>query len=139
VAVVYDALLAGLTRVLLAGPGLQLAVVFGSTARGQRHARSDVDIGIIPADASLSLGDELGLQTELERACGVAVDLVRLDRAPLAVRWRVARDGMPLVGAHTGAWARFAARAASEHADIAPALRVAGRRFQQRLAAGDTE
>jgi predicted nucleotidyltransferase len=139
VAVVDDALLAGLKRVLLAGPSLQLAVVFGSTARGERHPLSDVDIAIIPADASLSLGDELQLQTELERACGVAVDLVRLDRAPLALRWRVARDGVPLVGATTGAWARFAARTASEHADIAPALSVAGRRFQQRLAAEDAE
>lgn len=132
---VDDALLDGLRRVLHAGPALLLAVVFGSTARGQRHALSDVDIGIIPADGSLSLADELALQLALARGCGVPVDLVRLDHAPIALRWRVAREGVPLVGEATGAWARFAGRAASEHADIAPALRIAARRFQQRLAA----
>lgn len=135
---VHDAL-AELGHALAAGPALELAVVFGSVARGQRNPSSDVDVGIIPEDPGLPLADELALQVALERVCRARVDLVRLDQAPLALRWRVARDGLPLVGAATGAWARFAARAASEHADIEPALRRAAQRFQQRLAAGDAE
>lgn len=136
---VHDALLAGLGRAMAAGPALQLAVVFGSVARRQQNALSDVDVGIIPENPALSLGDELALQVALERVCRAPVDLLRLDLAPIALRWRVARDGVPLVGEATGAWARFAARAASEHADIEPALRRAAQRFQRRLAAGDIE
>ena len=136
---VDEGLLAELRRTLEAGPDMRLAAVFGSTAHGTRHAFSDVDIGIIPSDGALSLDDELGLQVALERACRAPVDLVRLDRAALALRWRVARDGVPLIGVATGAWARFAARAASEHADMEPALRRAARLFQRRLAAENAE
>lgn len=125
--------IATLQRVLGAGPALRLAVVFGSTARGERHPDSDLDIGIIPDDASLSLGEELELQVRLEQVYGAPVDLVRLDRAPVALRWRAARDGIPILGGDSGQWARFAGVAASEHADIEPALRRAARRFQQRL------
>jgi predicted nucleotidyltransferase len=131
----YQSLIDALRDVLKDGPALHLAVVFGSTARGRCHTGSDVDLGIIPVDPLLLLSDELGLQVMLENACRRPVDLVRLDRASLSLRWQVARDGYPIVGRDTGAWARFAAATASEHADIEPALRRFARRFQQRLVA----
>jgi hypothetical protein len=62
------------------------------------------------------------------------VDLVRLDRAPLVLRWRIASEGIPVVGNHV-TWARFAASTASEHADFAPALARAAARFRERLLA----
>jgi predicted nucleotidyltransferase len=122
-----------LRAVLGAGPALRLAVLFGSSARGTRHAHSDVDIAILPADAALSLAHESHLQLALERACGSAVDLVRLDHAPLVLRWRIASEGVPVVGDHAE-WARFAAATASEHADFAPALARAAALFRERLA-----
>ena len=76
---------------LRGGPSLQLAILFGSTARGTRHAQSDVDVAILPVDLALSLADESELQLALERARGTAVDLVRLDHAPLRSNARDSR------------------------------------------------
>lgn len=123
-----------LRAALRGGPSLRLAILFGSSARGTRHAHSDVDVAILPADLALSLADESDLQLALERACGHAVDLVRLDHAPLLLRWRIASEGVLLVGDHV-TWTRFAATTASEHADFAPALARAAALFRERLAA----
>jgi hypothetical protein len=62
------------------------------------------------------------------------VDLVRLDRASMLLRWQIARDGIPLLAEPSWEWVRFRAAAASEHADIADALRRAARLFRRRLA-----
>lgn len=128
-------LLERLRSALRDGPALRLAVLFGSTARGQRHAQSDVDIGIIPDDPDLPLKSELDLQCALERVCAGPVDLLRLDRAPIALRWRVAKEGLPIWGTRV-AWIRFVGTTASEYADFAPALSQAARLFQARLASG---
>lgn len=133
---VDESLISQLRGVLLAGPELQLAVLFGSVARGQARPDSDLDIGIGPSDPDLRLHDELDLQVELERVAKRPVDLVRLDRAPVLLRYRVARDGVALLGARTGAWARFAGRAASEHAELAPALGHAAKLYARRVAEG---
>jgi predicted nucleotidyltransferase len=73
-------------RALAVDPPLRLAILFGSGARGALRPDSDVDVGIIPCDADLSLRDELDLQARLARACARDVDLVRLDRAPTRLR-----------------------------------------------------
>jgi predicted nucleotidyltransferase len=116
------------------GPGLQLAVLFGSIARGDHHAGSDVDVGIVPVDPMLPMRAELELQRRLEAACGRPVHLVRLDRASTLLKWKVANDGRPLVNDPPHAWSRFVARSAMEFAELAPQLREAEERFRARLA-----
>jgi len=122
--------------VLQDGPPLRLAVLFGSAAGDTRHPHSDVDVAVVPLDPDLPLSAELRIQTTLEQRLGLPVDLVRLDRAPMLVRWEVARTGLPLVAEPPNAWPRFVARAAAQHADEGPALRRAAERFRQRLASG---
>lgn len=78
--------LAELKRALETGPRLRLAMLFGSSTSGRLHAGSDVDVAIIPEDSRLPLREELALQAELARIAGRDVGLVRLDRAPRAVR-----------------------------------------------------
>jgi predicted nucleotidyltransferase len=124
-----------LRTVLLAGPPLRLAVLFGSAAAQALRSDSDLDIAILPEDLNLSLGAELRLQAALARSCGRDVDLVRLDRAPTLVLWEVARYGVPLIEAGPFEFARFRARAASEYLDFAPALERAAALFRRRLAA----
>ncbi len=119
---------------LEAGPPLRLAVLFGSYASGRAHPKSDIDIAILPADSTLSLGHELALAAELSRSLGREVDLVRIDRASTLVRWEIARHGVLVLAEPAWEWVRFRANTASEHADIEEALGRAAELLRQRLA-----
>ena len=125
--------------VLQSGPPLRLAMLFGSAARNQLRATSDVDIAILPADSRMSLRAELDLQVALERACQRQVDLVRLDHASTLLRWEVARAGKPLLDPSATEAARFVAEAASEYFDFQPAFAQASAVFRRALAAADSE
>jgi predicted nucleotidyltransferase len=120
-----------LTRVLRTGPPLRLALWFGSGARGALRPDSDLDIAIAPCEA-LSLADELALQRDLEAATGRDVDLVRLDRADMLLRHRIARDGQVLLE-QPGELTRFRAHAWTEWWDFAPTYEHAARCFRRRL------
>jgi predicted nucleotidyltransferase len=125
-------------RTLSQGPGLRLAILFGSAARGRAGPDSDIDVGILPSDPDLTLHAELDLQSRLERACGRPVDLVRLDTAGSLLRWEAARHGIPIFARSHADLVRFVARAAIEYADLAPALARASDLFRQRLIEGCT-
>jgi predicted nucleotidyltransferase len=115
------------------GAVLRIALLFGSATRGQLRPDSDLDVGIVPADANGPLALELELQTDLERATGRAVDLVRLDRADPLVRWEAARSGVLLLERPEGAAARFRAEAALEHADLAPLVDAGAERWRRAI------
>ncbi|MGH7297254.1 MAG: type VII toxin-antitoxin system MntA family adenylyltransferase antitoxin [Polyangiaceae bacterium] len=123
-------------RPALEGRGLRMAVLFGSAARDALRGDSDVDVAILPASNEMPLAEELALQAALERLAGRTVDLVRLDRSSVLVRWRVAREGVPLLAEPAREWPRFVAQAGIEHGDFAPTYAQAAERFRRRLAAG---
>jgi predicted nucleotidyltransferase len=133
-------ILAAIKERLAAEPSLRLAVLFGSTARAQDNRDSDLDIAILPMavedddDHGLPLSTELRLQADLASIARRDVDLVRLDRAATLMKWRIARDGLPLLERAPFAFARFVAHATSEHLDYAPAFAAASARFRKRLA-----
>lgn len=84
--------------------GLELLVLFGSRGRGGTHAGSDwdfafrgtqsLDVGLLIADLSAALSTD-------------DVDLVDLDRAGGLLRYRAARDGVPIYEAQPRAFERF--------------------------------
>lgn len=88
-----EAALSALAALLRGRPGVEGAWLFGSRARGDGGPRSDLDVAVLapsmpPASWHALLAEvEEGLPTLL------AVDLVRLDDAPEALRAEVARDG----------------------------------------------
>ena len=123
--------------VLDGGPRLRLTFVFGSAARGVVRPGSDVDIAVIPVDSNLELREELDLAARCAAACGREVDLLRLDRASPVVRWEVARNHLVLLAEPQHELPRFLARAALDHADLAPLLADCERRFRRRLLAGN--
>lgn len=123
-------------RVLLDGPPLKLAILFGSRARGGDRPDSDLDLAILPVDPSLPLHDENGLVAALEQATGVPVDLVRIDQAPPALRWRIARDGIVLLSDPGHVAPRFLAQEGIEHDELRELEMEAMRRYRARLAAG---
>lgn len=126
-------------RQILAGfPAVRLAVLFGSTARGRRTARSDVDLGVLLEE------DDPSQLWPIDAAAGTAlrrtIDLVDLRRAPPLLRFEIARDGRPLLERRDGEWVRFKARAMIDWWDWAPMLRrfhrLAARRLQEEWADG---
>jgi predicted nucleotidyltransferase len=131
----FGELLRMLRAALAGGPALRLALLFGSAARGELRADSDLDLAIEPADGGLPLRAELDLQVALERATGRPVHLVRLDRAPLLLRWRVASEGVVLLAEPPVARVLFLAGTAAEHAELGPGFAEAARRYRTRLLA----
>ena len=102
-------------------PGVRLAVLFGSAARGQSGPGSDLDVGVL-----LEPGQEsaAALEVALARATGRRLDLVRLDAAPPLLRFEIARDGRVLVERAPHAWGDFRARAMTDWWDWAPTARL---------------
>jgi predicted nucleotidyltransferase len=103
-------------------PGLELAILFGSRARGDHRTGSDWDIGYVASDefdpGELNARLALALRTE-------QIDLVDLSRATGLLRFRAARDGAPLHERCAGAFERYCLEAGSFWWDAEPVLRRA--------------
>jgi predicted nucleotidyltransferase len=110
---------AAVARASARHPGLALVVLFGSRARGDSGERSDWDVGYIGRiDADQFLLD-------LVTALGAErIDVVDLERAAGLLRYRAARDGVPVFEATAGAFARFWLEAVSFWCDAYPVLRA---------------
>lgn len=67
-------------EVLQQNPAIVGAYLFGSRARGEARAGSDVDLAVY-GERPLDLDELVGLETELERAAGLPVDVIDLRRA----------------------------------------------------------
>jgi len=102
-------------------PGVRLAVVFGSRARGDTTAASDWDVGIL-AGADL---DHERLLADLVRALGTErLDLVDLAGAGALLRFRAARDGVAVFERTPDAFARFWLEAVDFWCDAGPLIRA---------------
>ena len=113
-------------RASLSGRGDVLsAYLFGSVARGTATAASDVDVAVlVAADPPRTLdGLHLGLEDNLERALGVPVQLVVLNRAPCDLVHRVLRDGILQLDRDPGRRIRFEVDARNRYFDLQPFLR----------------
>lgn len=104
-------------QVLRTRPGVRLAVLFGSVARGDAGATSDVDV-LVRMRGGWRERAETALT--LEHALGRRVQLVDLDLAPPLLLAHVLRDGRVLAD-RDGDWARLKRRSRSiaraAHAD----------------------
>ena len=80
---------------LCASYGARNPRVFGSVARGEADARSDVDF-LVELEPGRSLFDLGGLQYDLERLLGRPVDVVTERGLKARIRARVLREAVPL-------------------------------------------
>jgi predicted nucleotidyltransferase len=121
-----------LTRAIERIPGVRLAVLFGSAARGDPSTDSDIDIGV-----SMNDGSDCSptLRVALERATGRTIDLVCLDLAPPLLRFEIARDGVVLVSREPHDWPEFRAHAMIDWWDWAPTARMMHQTMTARLKA----
>jgi predicted nucleotidyltransferase len=94
-------------EVLSHEPSLELALLFGSRARGSAGPGSDFDVAVVGRGLDLT-----GLAAKLSLALGAEVDLVSLDHdPPIPLLRELLRDARCIYERNLGAEASFRARA----------------------------
>ncbi len=131
-------LLESLRQRAAALPEVRLAVLFGSTARGEVGRRSDVDLGVsVALDASAV---RRRVEAELSRATDRPLHVVFLEEAPPLLRFEIAKDGVLLFQSEGDLWRSFKERAMKDWWDWAPYDRIltaaAVRRLRERVGHG---
>ena len=117
-----------LRRELTREPGLRLAILFGSRARGTHRPDSDVDVAVVGEVDSLRLAGDLSI------ALGLEVDVVELKDPPVVLLEEVLRDGYCVIEREPGAFARCYSRSLAMLETDRPAFRRMGTAFVERLA-----
>jgi len=123
-----------LREAVRSGPPLRLAVLFGSRVSGRPRTESDLDVGILPLHADVSLREELDLASALSAAAGVEVDLVRLDHDDPTLGREVALHGLCLYEGVPGAFAAYRATAISRWLEFEETFGPYRAKFLARLA-----
>lgn len=104
-----DALaLEAVSRVLAGRADIELALLFGSRARGDHREDSDVDVAV------LGQIDRLTLAAELSRATGHEVEVVDLAAAGYPLLLAIVRDGLLVHEGVPGAHGRWRGHALSQ-------------------------
>lgn len=102
------------------------AYLFGSTARGEGRASSDIDVAVYldeQAAAPSSFGIAADIATDLIAALGRNdVDVVILNQAPPLLYHRVLRDGVRLLSRDLAKTTAREGRALSRYLDFKPQL-----------------
>jgi uncharacterized protein len=95
--------------------------LFGSVARGDAGAQSDVDLGVLfSTDPPATLGaPQFTLEGELERVLHAPVQVVALNRASADLVHRVLRDGRLVLDGDRAARIRFEVRSRNQYFDMA--------------------
>lgn len=121
---------ARIANVLAAHEAVSLALLFGSRARGDARAGSDVDIAVIGAGI-----DVLGLAATLTESLGLTVDVVDVtEHSPIPLRLAVVTEGVPVFERHPGAYGRFLSHTLADLETDLPAYRRMNRAFVDRVA-----
>lgn len=96
--------------------------LFGSFARGTARADSDIDLGLLYAEApGPRLEDQpFGLEAELSEALRRKVQCVVMNRAPADLVHRILRDQQLLIDRDPGLRIRFEVAARNRYFDLRP-------------------
>jgi hypothetical protein len=117
------------------------AYLFGSRARGDARASSDIDVAVYvdpTAKIVTSFGIDADVAADLMAALGTsAVDVVVLNRAPPLLYHRVLRDGTRVLSRDLKATTRRESMAVSRYCDYVPHLAKIKAAADRRFAAGN--
>jgi predicted nucleotidyltransferase len=96
------ALVRALEQALRSRPEVELALLFGSRARGSAALASDVDVALLAPNADL-----LEIAALLSQATGEEVDVVSLDDPGIPLLDELMRDGVAVFEKRPGAYASW--------------------------------
>lgn len=121
-------------------PEVLFGYVFGSSARGDTHAHSDVDIAVF-IDVDLVGADSGTYRAELltELSCALRrndVDLVILNYSPVVLQQRVLRDGAMITSKDERIRVAFTTDTLRKYVDTAPLRRLALEHTQRSIRDG---
>lgn len=129
-----DARFSALGARFSAFPEVVAVYLFGSSARGTRGKRSDVDIAVLTRARGTS---RRSLVEYVQAACDALgtdnVDVVLLHRAPIALRHEVFREGKTLLVRDPEALTRFRLESSREYLDTIPLRRTYEEAFFRRV------
>ena len=133
----HDDVVAPLRECLAPEDDVVLAYVFGSVARGRAGPLSDLDVAVLLADDADIGRRHLELIAALTSSIKSSeVDVVILNDAPVALAYRVLRDGRPIVNRNervrVGHWVATVDR----YLDMEPMRRMLAAGLQHRLEEG---
>lgn len=116
--------------------GIIAACLYGSHARGEVRAASDIDVAVLLEDhSSLSALDLLKLGQELEEQTGLNnIDLRPLNDAPLSANGSIPTEGKLLFSGDDSARVDFEVRIRGLHFDFLLRLRYHQKEFIHRTA-----
>lgn len=104
-------------------PGVAAVYLFGSMARGDDHADSDVDVAVLfDVAPPHTLHGRFALAGELERALGRPVDLIVMNDAAVDLRIRILREGELVVDRSRAIRIASEVRTRNEYFDLEPVL-----------------
>ena len=124
-----------LGQILAAFPGVRAVYLFGSVADGTARVDSDIDVAVVPADASVR-EQKMAMMTELARAGYDRVDLVILDGKDVVLRFHVVRRNRPIFQAPGFDHPGYFTRALNEYWDLQPLLRARHALYRERVLHG---
>lgn len=116
-------------------PTVLVAYIFGSRATDGYRASSDVDVAVLLREQGQTAGLRLAARLA-EVTAPLRVDLVELDDAPVALAYRVVRDGRLLVCRDEAARIEFWVGTVDRYLDMAPTRRVLLEGTRRRLRDG---
>lgn len=117
--------LVGRLRQLLEGDARVVAAyLYGSRGRGDHRPDSDVDLGVLFAEAPLPRLDSpvRELESRLESALGLTVQVVAMNTAPPDLVHRILRDGEIVHESDRANRIRFEVSARNRYFDLLPHL-----------------
>ncbi len=117
-------MIATLRQLLEDDSGVVGAYLFGSRGRGEERVDSDVDLGVLFAEAPRPRLDNAAarLESRLEAALGLAVQVTAVDVAPPDLVHRVLRDGVIVKDADPARRIGFEVAARNRYFDLLPHL-----------------
>jgi predicted nucleotidyltransferase len=118
-------------------PDVLVAYLYGSQARGRAGPLSDVDVAILLREDGDLFQRRLDLIGAVSEVTGSdAADVVLLNEIPVALGYRVLRDGKVLVSRDERARIGYFVRTVDRYLDMAPMRRALDEGMRHRLAEG---
>lgn len=124
-----------LTGVFRRYKGIKAVYLFGSAAAGNLRPDSDLDIGIVPADASIH-DKKLDLLTDLACLGFCNVDIVFLDVQDIVLRFEIVKHNKVIYRTDDFDSGEMFSRTLRQYTDFLPYLKVQREALKKRLANG---